>query len=44
MKVKLFNYIWTTDKMERDINNFIKDKKVIDIKISEENIIILYED
>ena len=44
MKVKLFNYCWTLAKMEKDINEFLEDKEVIDIKISEENIVVMYEE
>jgi len=35
MKIKVFQYIYTdSKKIEDEINEFIKDKKIIDIKIS----------
>ena len=54
MKIKIFTNYMSLSEMERDINDFIKDKKVIDIKQSESNggqdsffslhLTVLYED
>jgi len=54
MKIKIFTNNMSLSEMERDINDFIKDKKVIDIKQSESNggqdsffclnLTVLYED
>lgn len=53
MKIKIFDFLTKeSDKTEEEINNFIKDKKVIDIRASTGGnngsywhlIVILYED
>ena len=47
MKVKIINQpYWPTDLLEDSINDFIKDKKTIDIKYQSDNqsALIVYED
>lgn len=47
MKVKIINQpYWPTDLLEDSINDFIKDKKTIDIKYQSDNqsALIMYED
>lgn len=41
-KVKFFYLGWRS--IEQDINNFIKDKKIIDIKIEDQYILVIYEE